>query len=318
MERVQNKKSLLILGSTGFLGSSILNLLKTEQLTGLEVLVSQSSALDEPIKFTLLNSDFLGVAEINEPNLASTLNSELIVINCASSRNSNDKDLSMHGNFVFPKKVLDTILAIQGIRIRWIQIETFWQYSKSPVPDTNYVVWKSRFGDLLTKSSVHENFLVEKLVLPHLIGPLDKESRFLPRLFSMMLKNKTLELSSPNEIFCLADVRDVAYYLVCLLSHKSIDQDLSHILFPFIEVKLHEIVLRFIEISASLSKVIFLETSDYSNPVLNLSEQPPLLRLNQKSLHDLDSTFSDIARWLSELQQFDSVKECKQIDHPRF
>ena len=306
MERVQNKKSLLILGSTGFLGSSVLNLLKTEHLMGLDVLVSQSSAFDEPIKFTLL-SDFLGGGKIKEPDLASTLNSELIVINCASSRNSKDEDMSMHGNFLFPKKVLDTLLAIQGIRIRWIQIETFWQYSKSPTPDTSYILWKSRFGNLLTESAVHENFLVEKLVLPHLIGPLDNEFRFLPRLFSKILKGETLELSAPDEIFCLVDVRDVACYLVGLLNYKNIDQDLSHVLFPFVEIKLHEIVLRFIEISASISKVQFLETSDNSNPVLNLSEQPPLLRLDPKSLHDLATTFSDITRWLSELQQFDNV-----------
>lgn len=299
MERVPNKRSLILLGSTGFLGSSILKTLKSEQLLDLDVLVSHSSPFNTSTLFTLLEPNFAGGDSYNTTNLASVLNLDLVVINCAASRNSKVENLSAVGNFVFPKMVLDTLMAIQGIRIKWIQLETFWQYSKKSTPDGSYVLWKNRFGNLLTESSVHGNLCVEKLVLPHLIGPFDNPLRFLPRLFSRILAGESVYVYSPDEVFCLADVRDVAQYLVSILSNSRSEQDLFSALFPFIEIRLRDIVYLFKEISGSASEIQLIETLENSNPVLNLSEQPTLLNSDQLSLHGPNSTFSDIARWLS-------------------
>jgi len=304
---VRNKKSLLLLGSTGFLGSSILNLLKSEPLPDFNILISQSSPFNESIHIALLNPDFTGDGTFDATNLASVLNTELTVINCASSRNSKNEELSEEANYIFPKNVLDTLLDVNGIRITWVQIETFWQYSKGSTPDESYVLWKNRFGHLLTESSFHGNLLVERLVLPHLIGPFDNPFRFLPRLFSKILKGEGLQVEAPEEIFCLADVRDVAQYLVSLLSNSHAKQDTHSALFPFIEIQLSEIVDRFIKISGHRSRIEFVETFKNSNPALNLDEQPPLLDPDQLPLHDLDSTLSDIVRWLSGLQHVDNL-----------
>jgi hypothetical protein len=205
------------------------------------------------------------------------------------------------------KNVLDTLLGINGIRITWVQVETFWQYSTGSTPDESYVLWKNRFGHLLTEYSSHGNLLVERLVLPHLIGPLDNPFRFLPRLFSKILEGEGLRVEAPEENFCLADVRDAAQYLVGLLSNSHTKQDTHSALFPFIEIPLREIVHRFITISGYRSRIQFVETSKHSNPALNLNEQPPLLDADQLALHDLDSTLSDIVRWLSELQHVDNL-----------
>ena len=302
-----NKRSLLLLGSTGFLGSSILNILKSKHLSDLDVLISHSSPFNDFSLFTLLNPNFTDGDTFNTSNLASILNLDLVVINCAASRNSRDEDLSEEGNFTFPKIVLDTLMAIHGIRIKWIQIETFWQYSNASTPDESYVLWKNRFGNLLTESSDHRNLLVDKLVLPHLIGPFDNSLRFLPRLFSSMLAGEILQVNSPDEVFCLADVRDVAHYLVSILTNSQSKLDLSGALFPSIEIQLRDIVHLFKEISGSVSQIQFIETQENSNPVLNLNEQPPLLNSDLLSLRGLDSSFSDIARWLSGLRHIDNL-----------
>jgi hypothetical protein len=129
--------------------------------------------------------------------------------------------------------------------------------------------------------------------------------RFLPKVFFKILKGEGLQIASPDEVFCLADVRNVAQYLVNNMSGKSPDQDLASVLFPFTEIQLGTIIRRFMKISHSKSQIEFFKDLGKSNPILNLSEQPPLLNLMQKFPYSIDTTFSDIASWLSELQPID-------------
>ena len=122
-----------------------------------------------------------------------------------------------------------------------------------------------------------------------------------------MIAGEILQVNSPDEVFCLADVRDVAHYLVSTLTNSQSELDLSKALFPSIEIPLRDIVRLFKEISESVSQIQFIQTPENSNPVLNFSEQPPLLNPNLLSLRSLDSSFSDIARWLSGLQHIDNL-----------
>lgn len=305
---MSRKKSLLLMGSTGFLGSAVLERLKSEHLQDWEILVTRSTSSENPISFTLLDSNLKPLSTLDLSNLAEFSKSDLVVINCASSRNSRDEELSQEGNFGFPKRVLEVLLAIKGLNTKWIQIETFWQYSKTPIPDASYVLWKNRFSTILTESSRNENFEVEKLVLPHLIGPLDGPKRFLPRMFSKLLRNEDVQVDSSDEIFCLADVRDVANHLVRALGSTEKSQDSIVLLFPYHELSLREIVFRFLAIVGSSSKIQFDDTVKVSNPALILGEQPPLLTSEKHILRNLDSTFADIAQWLSELQRIDNLQ----------
>jgi hypothetical protein len=304
---MQNRKSLILLGSTGFLGTTVLNLLKSEPLADLDIMVSKNTGPNETIFLNLLDIDFRLGRKLNIVNLSKDLNPDLLIINCASSRNSNNEEMSMQGNFTFPKQVLESLLGINGLQIRWIQMETFWQYSSSLSNDKSYVFWKNQFGHLLSTNSTKENFMLHKVVLPHLIGPYDDTLRFLPKIFLKILKGEGLQITSPDEVFCIADVRNVAQYLVSNISGKSQGQDLTSALFPFTEIQLGTIIRRFMKISDSKSQIEFLDNLGKSNPILNLSEQPPLLNLIQKSPYSIDTTFSDIASWLSELQSIDSL-----------
>ena len=304
---MQNTKSLILLGSTGFLGSAILDLLKSNSLVDLDVLTSKSSPPNEAFTLSLLGPDFVSARKFNSDCLFSALNSDVTVINCASSRNSKNEELSLEGNYTFPKEVLESLLAINGIRIRWIQLETFWQYSESSSPDDRYVYWKNQFGDLLANYSSNENILVEKVILPHLIGPFDSPRRFLPRLFLDILKGKSISINSPEEVFCIADVRDVARYLVGSACDRPTRRSPPSALFPFTNIQLIELVQHFSKISSNRPQIEFLNSRDSSNPILHLSEQPPLLEIVGQSLLNLDTTLSDVAEWLSGLEHIDSL-----------
>lgn len=305
---MSRKKSLLLMGSTGFLGCAVLNRLKSQDLQDWEILISCSTYPKSPILFSLLDPNLEPASTFDESYLVEHLRSDLIVINCASSRNSRNEDLSQQGNFEFPKRVLELLLAVKGLNTKWIQIETFWQYSKTPIPDASYVQWKNRFSAILAESSRNGDFEVEKLVLPHLIGPFDGPNRFLPKVFFKLLRNETVHVNSPDELFCLADVRDVADYLVRTLGNLATNQDSDALLFPYHELSLREIVFRFLVKVDSKSKVNFESPETITNPALVLNEQPPLLKSSQQMLRSLDSTFDEIAQWLSGTHQIDNLQ----------
>jgi nucleoside-diphosphate-sugar epimerase len=293
------KKSLLLLGSTGFLGSAIVRALRSEDLSDWDLVASQTSSLKNSLDFSFLDLQVEAKKFKQTQNLTNALNKDLVIINCASSRYSTSKEVSRQSNFEFPKKVLETLIAAEGPQIDWIQIETFWQYSKSPIPDAKYVFWKNQFKAFLEESSGNKNFKVSNLTLPHLVGPFDNPDRFLPRTFAKMLKNGEVTINSPDEIFSLADVRDVAEYLVQRLNKKTTVQNPQTFLFPFNEMTLREIINLFLKISGSDSHVRFIETSKSSNPSLILSEQPKILNLDLHLLRSLDTTFNDTFQWLS-------------------
>ena len=305
---MSRKKSLLLLGSTGFLGSAIVKALRFEKVKDWDLIVSQTSPLESSLVFNILDLDVEPGSLDQTPNLTNSLSKDLVVINCASSRCSSSKEMSQQSNFEFPKKVLEALVTAEDSHINWIQIETFWQYSKSPIPDANYVYWKNQFKDLLKEFSSNKNLQVSSLTLPHLVGPFDNPDRFLPRIFAKMLKNESVAVNLPDEVFSLADVRDVAEYLIQAISKKTAGQEPQTLLFPFIEMTLREIVNRFIIVSGSESHVHFVEASKSSNPSMILSEQPSLLDSNQHSLRSLDTTFTDIFQWLSRHHKIDNLQ----------
>ena len=305
---MSRKKSLLLLGSTGFLGSAVVKALRSEKDKDLDLIISQTSPLEGPLVFNFLDFDVEPRNLNRTPNLTNPLNTDLVVINCASSRYSSSKEMSQHGNFEFPKKVLKALVTTEDLQINWVQIETFWQYAKSPIPDADYVLWKNQFKVFLKEFSINKNLRVSSLTLPHLVGPFDNPDRFLPKIFLKMLKNETVTVNSPDEVFSLADVRDVAEYLVETLSKETTNQESQTLLFPFYEMTLREIINRFLIVSGSDSHIQFVETSKSSNPSMILSEQPSLLDADQHSLRSLDTTFTDIFQWLSRHHKIDNLQ----------
>lgn len=305
---MSNKKSLLLLGSTGFLGSTVLKKLNSVQMSDWDIILSQSSTPGNTLIFTIQDFGSLTSRNIEASKLADYLGKDLVVINCASSRNSGNDESSKQGNFEFPKRVLQALLEIDRLSTRWIQIETFWQYSKDAIPDPNYVFWKNQFKEFLNKVPNNKKLTTDNLTLPHLVGPFDNPNRFLPKVFSKILRNEEVLINSPDEVFSMTDVRDVAEYLVSSLNIKHLEQDSQSLLFPFNEESLREIVNQFIKISESQSRVQFKESKEISNPRLLLRDQPALLCSSLTNLRSLESTFDDMSQWLAELHEIDNIQ----------
>lgn len=305
---MSRKKSLLLLGSTGFLGSAILSRLKNEHLQDWEILISQSTAPENPLLYALLGLNQRTKSKFNSTNLFCLENSDLVVINCASSRNSKNEELSRQSNYEFPAQVLESLLSVEGLRIHWIQIETFWQYSRATVPDQRYIFWKNRLGALLSKSSSEGKLTIKKLALPHLIGPFDDSKRLLPRTFLKLLNNEEVTVESPEQVFYLADVRDVANHLVRTITQADIRLSSESALFPSHEIQLGEIIDRFLKNHGSRSTVRSEIGGENTSPKLIPEDQPPLLKSNQQLLRSLDSTFADIVQWLSGFQRIDNLQ----------
>ena len=300
MEHMAISKYLLLLGPTGFLGRSLINALHSERIEGWDVIIHQSSPLGSPLLFSSLNLSETYQKVSQSTILADNLNSDLVVINCASSRNSKSNELSRQGNFEFPKRVLRGLLDNRDLKIYWLQIESFWQYSKILTPDTEYVFWKNQFKRILEEASFNNNLQVSSLTLPHLVGPFDNPNRFFPKTFAKMLKNEKLLVDSPQDLFSLADVRDVAEYLAETLNNIIENKVPKSHLFPFFKLTLQEVLNRFLTISNSSSEIEIIEHPNKSNPSMIINDQPPLLLSEKHLLRNLDTTFTDIFQWLSE------------------
>ena len=305
---MSSKTALLVLGSTGFLGRAVVDLLRFEPTKHLDIFVAKSSPLESATPINLLTSGFRLGNEFDLSKLTGSNYSHLAIINCASSRNSNNEQLARLGNFEYPSRVLEQLLGVSNLNVEWIQIETYWQYTKSPIPDKSYVFWKNQFSTLLDQLPQGEAIRVKKLTLPHLIGPNDDPRRFLPKLLSNLINRNSTIVNSDGDIFYLADVRDVAKVLVPN-SYGQIESLINREqLFPFYDLSLREFIDSFSLRTDSGSKIEINSDSNKSNPTLNLSEQPQLLGSRHQLLRSLDETFSDIAKWLSTLHQLGNLR----------
>ncbi len=300
-------ESLLLLGSTGFLGKSIVRELMPLGEIGQDLLISQNTNADDPLRLTRLGPDFKELEEFNLEGREGLPHANIVVVNCASSRYSQDEATSRLGNYEFPRRILDSLLRNENSRIHWVQFETFWQYSKSVLPDPTYVFWKNRFGSDLEEISHKTQVTYHKVVLPHLIGPDDNPNRFLPRTFLRLLRGEDVVLNSPEEIFHVTDARDVAKWLVSTTLNR--ENRLSNIseLFPSHEMTLQEIVSRFASQFHSDSIITSVPDEKFTNPSLILADQPPMANLQIASLRTIDTTFADISQWLSGITQIDSL-----------
>lgn len=299
--------SLLLLGSTGFLGRSVFRELLPLTKLEHELLISQNTAAEAMIRLTRFGPDSIKTEAFDLDEANGLPYSNVVVVNCASSRRSQDETISKLGNYDFPKRILEALSRNQNSRIHWVQFETFWQYSKSGLPDPTYVFWKNQFGSELEAFSLKPQITYQKVVLPHLIGPDDGLNRFLPRIFLKLLKGEDVVLNSPNEKFHLTDARDVAKWLVSTIRNHEWQTINSSVLFPSHELTLQEIVNRFALHTNSNSMITSIHDDKYSNPLLIKEDQPPVASLELMSLRTIDITFADIAQWLSEVAHIDSL-----------
>jgi len=193
--------AILVIGSQGFLGKNIRNLLEHHDHL-----------------FSSIRGDAKHVFDLygtkNHFDVFANFDS-ITVYNCSSGR-LQTKELANESNFLFPTNILDGLSRFSS-NIIWIQFDSYTQYTSSPIHDVNYVKSKNKFNiELDRRVSVNELLSYFRISLPHLYGVGDNNSRFLPSVFSKLYNGIDIQVTSSRETLALIDVQDCAREVIAI------------------------------------------------------------------------------------------------------
>ena len=294
------------MGYTGFVGKSVLKFLEQDNEIHSNIYLVHRLSKFQDLK-TYKFSPSLKLASPQWVTQSEFCNSELTIINCASSRNTNDYNNSKEGNYSYPKTVISSILKIRDVRLTWIQLDSIWKYSKDSTPNDSYVYWKNRFAELLLELNAGYQFNLKTLTLPHLIGPYDNLGRLFPRYFIRILKNYDIRVEAGEDNFYFADVRDVAQHLTsCYITHM-IGDSITQSIFPFYKMTFHQILADFISSTQSKSRLLALTSLKSINPQIPFLDNLPSSSFVPTMLRPTETSLIDVARWLSSLDSIDKL-----------
>jgi nucleoside-diphosphate-sugar epimerase len=289
---LNNKK--LIIGSSGFLGRTIVKALNES--------TTQPNSVFRSVRTN--NQIFIALHSktTNEPisleEFFFETDKEIQIINCASSRYSRSNDESKRANYLVPKTILNIATASCPQEITWIQPESFWQYTLDSTPDIKYVYWKNRFGielDEVLKTSKH--FECIRVVLPHLFGVNDTQTRFIPKLFRKLLCENLVNVNGSEDNFVIADILDVANYCLQILKNNSVISNERIVLFPYHEISLKGLVNKFLDVHGISPQIVWNEFSSSLNPSMKL--RPDFFGVPANLvLTTLETSLSKIGSWL--------------------
>lgn len=256
----------LIIGASGFLGRTLVQAILCNAIENRPLY--RTERIDNGTAISRINSSIRHQSPVED--FFAEANCRFEIINCASVRYSKESSESQKGNFETPKMILENAIRLSDHVVKWIQPESFWQYTQDKIPDPEYVKWKNSLGFVLEEYSRLSKIQHQRVVLPHLFGVNDDVSRFLPKLFEKLLNRSSVNISGGNDIFAIADVADVSSYFIHLLEEDSIDFRDNLVIFPYHEITLRDLVGQFL---ANLSKqptIFWEETALTTNPTMNL------------------------------------------------
>ena len=191
--------AILVIGSQGFLGKNICNLLEHSDHLFTSIRGDTKHVFDS--HGMIINIDVFARYE------------SITVYNCSSGRQQT-KDLANSSNCLFPTNILDELSTL-SIRIIWIQFDSYTQYAFGPIHDVNYVNSKNKFNhELDNRFSTNKLLSYFRISLPHLYGIKDHNSRFLPNVFSKLYKGSDVQVTSPREKLPIIDVQDCAREII--------------------------------------------------------------------------------------------------------
>lgn len=291
-------KSIIVLGASGFIGSSLIDKLLNYPLFGYSIYTISLKNISEFKKqFIELN-----LQKINDKRSSIKLNKipkQITVINCAAARRNCTSAQIKDANYVFPLFIANKILKQKGTDIRWIQLESYWQYSKSTIELREYVLWKNNFNKKLSILAKLPNFNFESVVLPHVIGANDDKNRFLNRIFSLIISNSPVLLKNASDKFYLCEKNDLNSYLYEQIKSEDLTSLNTTKLFPYYEISLENLVELFKLITASNSKITFSSGTDSTNPKMELSVDLEKINHEYLTLTPLEQSLQSINNWLA-------------------
>lgn len=257
----------LVIGASGFLGRALVQEILCNATENR--ILYRTERIDNGVAITSIDPGIKHQTPIDE--FFTEANCRFEIINCASVRYSGEGNESQIGNFETPKMILENAIGLSDQVIKWIQPESFWQYTQDKIPDPEYVQWKNSFGLVLEEFSYLSKIQHQRVVLPHLFGVNDDLSRFFPKLFEKLLNRTNVNISRGGDIFAIADVADVSSYFMQLLGENLIEFRDNLVLFPYHEITLRDLVGQFLASSSMQPTIYWEETSLTTNPTMNLT-----------------------------------------------
>ncbi len=291
-------KSIIVLGASGFIGSSLIDKLLNYPLFGYSI---YTTSLKNISKFEKQFMN-LNLQKINDKRSSVKLNKipkQITVINCAAARRNCTSAQIKDANYAFPLFIANKILKQKGTDIRWIQLESYWQYSKSTIELKEYVLWKNKFNKKLSILAELPNFNFESVVLPHVIGANDDKNRFLNRIFSLIISNSPVLLKNASDKFYLCEKNDLSSYLYEQIKSEDLTSLNTTKLFPYHEISLENLVELFKLITASNSKITFSSDTDSTNPKMELNIDLEKINHEDLTLTPLEQSLQSINNWLT-------------------
>jgi|688.fasta_scaffold102430_2 nucleoside-diphosphate-sugar epimerase len=149
-----SQERILVIGSTGFIGTHILSI-----CSNMNTLVLPNEKLDMESKLQLLNPT--------------------IIINAVASKITALKQGSLESNFNFPKLIFSKAFSFNP-NLRWVQLASYYELQQVYGRSDYYTHHKSQFRDFIN-SSPYKNQVVN-LILPHVAGPNENSSRLFSTL----------------------------------------------------------------------------------------------------------------------------------------
>ncbi len=219
---VNSKKTVLITGGTGFLGSRIVKLFLEDDQYKLIILKRKNSKLAKINKFVLQNKpEFIDIEDGSLAEIFQKENIDFIIhtATCYGRNKEADQDI-YHVNYDLPKNLLG--LGIKNGLKAFINADTFFNEKiKFTGNESAYVKSKKEFLENAKKVTKDSKTKLINLVIFQMYGPDDHDHKFIPFIIKKLRAGKSIDLTPGEQKRDFIYVDDVAQAFASVI--KNID-----------------------------------------------------------------------------------------------
>ena len=133
------------------------------------------------------------------------------IVNLSSSSFSADEKEAWEANYHYQKEI---ITSFSSDKLKWIQVASYYELQIPQGRTDFYSRTKLAFRDFLTDfTSKHPNISATTVILPHVFGGNELQSRLIPTIQKMIL-GESVQFGSLDQMIPLMHVRDAAAALL--------------------------------------------------------------------------------------------------------
>ena len=203
-------KGIIITGSTGYLGSKILNLIDENLIF---ILYRKSFDNNQTKFFDLKNKEKILISENYDG---------IIVVHLATffSKDPNDKEFIHKANIEFGKKLLASLEKTNVEKIIYTNT-MFSYYPDESIRTLDYTKTKNEFSTELNNFTKKNNILYDEIFLDNTFGGIDKRKKALPLIVDAVLNQKPSPIKDEQAYINLVSYKDILNRI-----YKSITTDI--------------------------------------------------------------------------------------------